>query len=166
VSWAGYVSDQKDENILIFAAGLTSSKSIDASLISKRSIEMIRKPVQVVACSMLCLFFTASNSEMLVAQFEGTGNKTTLEFTAEAPWILDWRINSDYNKMVSFDLDLIDGTTGVLVGNIKSAKQLGNGVRLFEKGGKYKFRINASFIRWHLKVKELTAEEAKLYTPR
>jgi len=54
----------------------------------------------------------------------------------------------------------------VLIGNVKSAKQLGNGVSLFAKGGKYRFRVNGSFIRWHLKVKELTAAEAELYTPR
>jgi hypothetical protein len=68
--------------------------------------------------------------------------------------------------MLSFDLDLIDGTTGILIGNIKSAKSLGNGVSLFKSGGKYRFRIHGSFIRWHLKVKELTLEEAELYTPR
>jgi len=39
-------------------------------------------------------------------------------------------------------------------------------VSLFDKGGKYRFRINGSFIRWHLKVKELTPAEAELYTPR
>lgn len=112
------------------------------------------------------LFALAARSEELVVEYQGTGNTTTAEFTVSAPWILDWRINSDYNKMVSFDLDLIDGTTGVLVGNVKSAKQLGNGVSLFDKGGKYRFRVNGSFIRWHLKVKELTKEEAALYTPR
>lgn len=127
---------------------------------------MIKSISRVAACFMLCLLFTAVSGEELVAEYQGTGNKTTLEFTVKAPWILDWRINSDYNKMVSFDLDLLDGTTGILVGNIKSAKQLGNGVSLFDKSGKYRFRINGSFIRWHLKVKELTAAEAELYTPR
>lgn len=114
----------------------------------------------------LGLLATVVSGEELVVEYQGSGNTTTREFTVKAPWILDWRINSDYNKMISFDLDLIDGTTGVLIGNIKSAKQLGDGVSLFDKGGKYRFRINGSFIRWHLKVKELTAEEAKRYTPR
>ena len=127
---------------------------------------MIKRISQGVTCLVFCLFFSAAGAEELVAEYQGTGNKTTLEFTVKAPWILDWRINSDYNKMISFDLDLVDGTTGVLIGNIKSAKQLGNGVSLFDKGGKYRFRINGSFIRWHLKVKELTRAEAELYTPR
>jgi len=127
---------------------------------------MIKRIGQVFSGLLLCSLLNIANSEELVAEFQGEGNKTTLEFTVKAPWILDWRINSNYNKMVSFDLDLIDGTTGVLVGNVKSAKQLGNGVSLFAKGGKYRFRVNGSFIRWHLKVKELTAAEAELYTPR
>ena len=127
---------------------------------------MMKRFYRVAACLALGLLATAASGEQLVAEYQGSGNKTTAEFTVKAPWILDWRINSDYNKMISFDLDLIDGTTGVLIGNIKSAKQLGNGVSLFDKGGKYRFRINGSFIRWHLKVKELTPAEAKLYTPR
>lgn len=127
---------------------------------------MIRRINLLLSAFLLCTVSNVANSEQLIAEYQGEGNKTTLEFTVKAPWILDWRINSDYNKMVSFDLDLIDGTTGVLVGNVKSAKQLGNGVSLFAKGGKYRFRVNGSFIRWHLKVKELTAAEAELYTPR
>ena len=105
-------------------------------------------------------------AEELIAEFQGSGNRTTTEFVVEAPWILDWRINSDYDKMVSFDLDLVDGLTGVLQGNVLRAKALGNGVRMFNMSGRYRFRINASFIRWHLKVKELTEEEAARYTPR
>ena len=127
---------------------------------------MMKRLIQITTCLTLGLCLAVASAEELVAEYQGTGNKTTLEFTVKAPWILDWRINSDYNKMISFDLDLIDGTTGILIGNIKSAKQLGNGVSLFDKGGKYRFRVNGSFIRWHLKVKELTPEEAKLYTPR
>lgn len=115
---------------------------------------------------LLLLNWAAASGEETVVEFQGSGNRTTSVFVVDAPWILDWRINSDYNKMLSFDLDLIDGTTGVLIGNIKSAKSLGNGVSLFQKGGRYRFRINGSFIRWHLKVKELTNEEAELYTPR
>ena len=127
---------------------------------------MIHALKRLAACAVLGLSLNIASAEELIVELQGTGNQTTAEFTVKAPWILDWRINSDYNKMVSFDLDLVDGTTGVLEGNILRAKALGNGVRMFNTSGKYRFRVNASFIRWHLKVKELTAEEAKLYTPR
>jgi hypothetical protein len=127
---------------------------------------MIHVLKRLAACVVLGLSLNIASAEELVVDLQGTGNRTTAEFTVKAPWILDWRINSDYNKMVSFDLDLVDGTTGVLEGNILRAKALGNGVRMFNTSGRYRFRVNASFVRWHLKVKELTAEEAKLYTPR
>lgn len=126
----------------------------------------MKRLIQMTACLILGLYFSAVNGEELIAEYQGSGNTTTAEFTVEAPWILDWRINSDYNKMISFDLDLVDGTTGVLIGNIKSAKSLGNGVRLFNSGGKYRFRVNGSFVRWYLKIKELTPAEAELYKPK
>jgi hypothetical protein len=114
---------------------------------------------------LLIISFTTSAEEM-VAEFQGTGNRTTAEFVVDAPWILDWRINSDYNKMVSFDLDLVDAGTGMLQGVVVRSKALGNGVRMFNTSGRYRFRINGSFVRWHLKIKELTREEAELYSPR
>ena len=127
---------------------------------------MFRQSIRLGVAAATLLFAGNIAAEELIAEFQGTGNQNTVTFEVEAPWILDWRINSDYNKMVSFDLDLVDGTTGVLEGNILRAKALGNGVRMFDTSGKYRFRINASFIRWHLKVIQLTPEEAELYTPK
>ena len=127
---------------------------------------MIRRlKIYLIAVTLAAVSFAAS-AEELIAEFQGTGNRTTTEFVVEAPWILDWRINSDYNKMVSFDLDLVDGQTGMLQGVVVRSKALGNGVRMFNTSGRYRLRINGSFVRWHLKVKELTREEAELYTPR
>jgi hypothetical protein len=122
--------------------------------------------IRFAICLALLMMSAVGPAEETVVEFSGTGNRTTAEFKVDAPWILDWIINSDYDKMVSFDLDLVDAKTGVLVGNILRAKALGNGVRMFNTSGTYRFRINASFVRWNLKVKELTAEEAELYTPR
>ncbi len=119
-----------------------------------------------VAALMLILSAVSASAEELIVEFKGSGNRTTAEFTVQGPWILDWRINSDYTRMLAFDLDLVDGRTGVLKGNILRTKILGNGVRLFNQSGSYRFRINGSFIDWHLKVKKLTPAEAELYTPR
>ena len=127
----------------------------------------MKEKLKPLASSLALLLLSgAVMAEELVVEFRGSGNRTTAEFEVEAPWILDWIINSDYENMVSFDLDLVDGKTGILVGNVIRAKALGNGVRMFNTSGTYRFRINASFIRWNLRVKELTAEEAEQYTPR
>ncbi len=119
-----------------------------------------------VAALMLILFVVSASAEELIVEFKGSGNRTTAEFNVRGPWILDWRINSDYTRMLAFDLDLVDARTGVLKGSILRTKRLGNGVRLFNQSGSYRFRINGSFIDWHLKVKQLTPAEAELYTPR
>ena len=105
-------------------------------------------------------------AEQLIVEFKGSGNRTTAEFKVQGPWILDWRLNSEYARMLSFDLDLVDGRTGVLKGSILRTKSRGNGVRLFNESGSYRFRINGSFVDWHLKVKKLTPEEAERYTPK
>ena len=108
-------------------------------------------------------------AEELIVEFKGTGNRTTATFEARGPWILDWRINSDYNKMISFDLDLLNGSTGLLEGNILNLKTLEygrNGVRMFNKSGKFRLRINGSLVDWQFKVKQLSRAEAELYTPR
>ena len=134
-------------------------------MLTKKLI-MTRYCTPGVAALMLILSAVSASAEELIAEFKGSGNRTTAEFKVRGPWILDWRINSDYTRMLAFDLDLVDGRTGVLKGSVLRTKNLGNGVRLFNQSGSYRFRINGSFIDWHLKVKQLTPAEAELYTPR
>ena len=127
---------------------------------------MLSHFTRYAAALMLVYAAVPASAEELIVEFKGRGNQTTAEFKVRGPWILDWRINSDYTHMLSFDLDLVDGRTGVLKGSILRTKRLGNGVRLFNESGSYRFRINGSFIEWHLKVRKLTTAEAALYTPR
>jgi hypothetical protein len=127
---------------------------------------MIRYLTTCLAALTLMLGAGPSGAERTIVEFKGRGNLTTAEFKVQAPWILDWRINSDYDHQISFDLDLIDGRTGMLKGSILRTKSIGNGVRLFNESGRYRFRINGSFMNWHLKVKQLTRAEAALYTPK
>ncbi len=127
---------------------------------------MISHLTTIVAALVLLLTGVSAGAEELIVEFKGSGNQTTADFQVRGPWILDWRINSKYTRMLSFDLDLVDGRSGVLKGSVLRTKSLGNGVRLFNDSGSFRFRINGSFIDWHLKVKQLTPVEAALYTPR
>ena len=127
---------------------------------------MIRHFIRCVAAVLLVSFGMPAGAEELIAEFNGNGSLTTAEFKVRGPWIIDWRINSNYTHMLSFDLDLLDGRTGVLKGSVLRTKRLGNGVRLFNDSGSYRLRINGSFIDWHLKIKKLTTAEAALYTRR
>lgn len=127
---------------------------------------MVRRITTILGALVLLVGAEFLRAEELIVEFNGNGNRTTAEFEARAPWILDWRINSDYAHQISFDLDLVDARTGVLIGSVLRTKRLGNGVRMFNRSGRYRFRINGSFVDWHLKVKQLTRAEAEQYTPK
>ena len=120
----------------------------------------------IAAAASLVLLATTVNSSQLVREFRGDKNSTTPEFTVEAPWILDWRLDADYDQLVALDVTLIEAKTGRHVGQVLHTKRKGNGVRLFDQGGTYQFRVSGTLARWTLKVKELTPDEAEGYTPR
>ncbi|MCI0517604.1 MAG: hypothetical protein L0Y45_07210 [Woeseiaceae bacterium] len=103
----------------------------------------------------------------VVREFSGTDSVTTADFEVTAPWIIDWRSNGDFPAMLGFEVSLIDANTGRHVGQVvKLVERAGNGVSLFEKSGRYRLRVNSTLARWHIKVEEISAEDAKLYTPK
>ena len=118
--------------------------------------------------AVLAFCFIAANaqSQELVAEFHGSRNMTTTEFQVQGPWILEWRVTGDYSTAVGFELMLLDGKTRMHKGVILRLKRAANGVKLFNEGGTYRFRISSGLANYHLKVEEISAEEAKLYTPR
>jgi len=113
-----------------------------------------------------CFIAAHAQSQELVAEFHGSRNTTTREFEVQGPWILDWRVTGDYSTSVGFELMLLDGKTRMHKGVILRLKRSANGVKLFNEGGTYRFRISAGLANYHLKVQEISEEEAKLYKPR
>jgi hypothetical protein len=127
--------------------------------------------VQFVALTLLATATTPAIASDLVREFKGTGNTTTAAFNVQSPWILDWRLDSEYESGIALDIVLIDAATGNFIGGVKSGTRnnvtyRSNGVRLFHIGGRYKLRISSSLARWSIKIEQLTEEEAELYTPR
>jgi len=114
------------------------------------------------------LLAATAGSKQLVTEFSGSGSmsRTTREFEVQAPWIVDWRVNSDFQGSMAIEISLVDGPTSFHRGLILQTKRPGTGVKLFNESGSYRFRISSTLSRWHLKVEELTREEAELYTPR
>lgn len=120
----------------------------------------------VLIAALLTLAATSVSGSQLVREFRGNNNSTTPEFTVEAPWILDWRLDADYDQLVALDVTLVEAKTGRHIGQVLQTKHRGNGVRLFNQGGTFQLRVSGSLARWTLKIKQLTPEEAELYTPR
>ena len=118
---------------------------------------------RIIAIIFLASMTVSAGASELVREFSGTGNTTTVEFTVESPWILDWHLNADYEQLVALDITLIDARTGRHVGLVKHTKRIGNGVRLFHIDGTYQLRISATLARWRIKIEQLTDAEAELY---
>jgi len=127
---------------------------------------MIRRVLVILISVVFCAGGLTASAKMLIRDFKGTGTATTAEFEVRAPWILDWRVNSDYQGSLAIEIALVDANTGFQSGMIVRTKRPGNGIRLFNKGGKFRLRVSSTLTRWQLKVEQLTAAEAELYTPR
>jgi len=125
------------------------------------------KTLAVISLPLIALPLSASE---LVREFRGSGNTTTADFTVESPWIIDWRLDSDYDWHISLDIVLLDAMTGQFVGGVKSGSRKNvtdrsNGVRLMRTSGRYKLRISSSLARWTIRIEQLSEEEAERYTP-
>ena len=127
---------------------------------------MVRRVLFILISVAFCAGGLTASAKTLVREFSGTGMATTAEFVVRAPWILDWRVNSDYQGSLAIEVALVDANTGFQAGMILQTKRPGNGVRLFNTGGKYRLRVSSTLARWQLKVEQLTVAEAELYKPR
>ena len=116
--------------------------------------------------ALLLLTLTSVYGKQLIREFRGSDNRTTPEFTVEAPWILDWRLDGDYDQLVALDVTLVEAKTGRNLGQVVKIKRKGNGVQLFDQSGTFQLRVSGSLARWTLKIEELTDEEAAHYTPK
>ena len=121
------------------------------------------RPIAVIFLASSAVLVDASE---LVREFRGTDSTTTVEFTVKSPWILDWHLNADYERLVALEITLIEAKTGKHVGLVKHTKRIGNGVRLFHLDGTYQLRISATLARWRIKIEQLSDAEAELYEPK
>jgi len=114
------------------------------------------------------LLITSMNAQAVetVKVFRGTGNTTTAIFTVEAPWLLDWNLNGDYDTLIALDVTLVEAHTGRHVGRILHTKRKGNGLQLFDQSGQFQLRVSSTLARWILKIEQLEPGEKELYTPR
>jgi hypothetical protein len=120
----------------------------------------------IIPVSLLMSGFVPAAAADRVAEFRGTGNTTTAIFRVESPWVLDWRLDGDFDELVALDITLLEAKSGKHVGRVLHTKRKGNGVKLFKTSGLYQLRISSSLARWTVKIDQLTREEAELYTPK
>ena len=80
----------------------------------------------------LILLAVSANAaaEEIVKVFRGSGNEMTAIFKVDSPWLLDWRLDGDYDKLIALDVTLIEAYTGRHVGRVLDTKTGGKGRRL------------------------------------
>jgi hypothetical protein len=120
----------------------------------------------VLAVVIALLVVQPAQAKTRVAEFKGTGNTTTAIFRVESPWLLDWRLDGDFDQMVGLEITLIEAKTSRHVGRVLYTKRRGNGVKLFNSAGLYQLRISSTLARWTVRIEQLSREEAELYTPK
>ena len=120
----------------------------------------------LIVCVLLAVAGTTAQGATRVTEFKGTGNTTTAIFRVESPWVLDWRLDGDFEQMMGLEITLVEAKTGKHLGRVLYTKRRGNGAKLFNTAGLYQLRISSTLARWTVKIEQLTREEAELYTPK
>ena len=105
-------------------------------------------------------------AEELVREFRGERSTETAEFEVKAPWLIDWRVNSEYSESMGFDVELVNAPMGDHAGRVVKTKRRGSGLRLVNESGRFRFKIESALAYWTIKVIQLTPEEAEAYTPK
>jgi len=120
----------------------------------------------LVVVAFLLLTSSPAEAKVRVAEFKGTGNTTTAIFHVDSPWILDWRLDGDYEQLLGLEITLVEAKTGRHVGRVLYTKRRGNGVKLFHSAGQYRLRVSSTLARWTVKIDQLTRKEAESYTAK
>jgi len=55
----------------------------------------------------LVLSGSPAEAKTRVAEFSGSGNMTTAIFRVESPWVIDWRLDGDYEQMMGLEIPSI-----------------------------------------------------------
>lgn len=117
-------------------------------------------PKLILILSLVLLPLLNVSAEESVIQFRGTDSDVSREFEVKAPWILRWRVGSDYPRSMGFELSLIDAVTRYQHSRIMKLKSTGSGTKLFSESGRFRFSISATLADWDLRVIELSQAEA------
>jgi hypothetical protein len=58
------------------------------------------------------------------------------------------------------------GGTDAYAGKVFKTKKPGNGLRLMEESGRFRFKVDAAIADWTLKVIQLSPDEVEQYAPK
>ena len=125
------------------------------------------KKILIVVTFLAAIACTGSVwAEQLVREFKGSHTMETADFEVEAPWLIDWLVNSEFPDSMGLSVILLRAPAGIHAGNVVKTKYRGNGLRMINESGRFRLKVDAVLANWTIKVIQLTPEEAEAYTPK
>jgi hypothetical protein len=130
------------------------------------SEDLMHKTFLPIILMLLAGLAAPADAKTRVAEFKGSGNTMTPIFRVDSPWVIDWRLDGDFEQMMGLEITLIEARTSRHIGRVVYTKHRSNGVKLFYEPGLYQLRISSTLARWSVRIEQLSREEAELYTPK
>ncbi|MGD8347210.1 MAG: hypothetical protein PVI83_08175 [Lysobacterales bacterium] len=124
------------------------------------------KTFKIMAVLMAFLIPLGASAEQLLREFSGSRTMQTPEFEVEGPWLIDWRVNSEFRDSMGLTIVLLNEPARTHAGTVMKTKYVGTGLKLFEEGGRYSLKVDSVLSNWTIKIIQLTPEEAEQYTPK
>ena len=66
----------------------------------------MNKSLTLASAALILLLTASASSKTFVREFRGDKNATTAEFRVDGPWLLDWRLDADYEHRSKAYLDV------------------------------------------------------------
>lgn len=124
------------------------------------------KTFKIMAVLMAFLIPLGASAEQLLREFSGSRTMQTPEFEVSGPWLIDWRVNSEFRDSMGLTIVLLNEPARTHAGTVMKTKYVGTGLKLFEEGGRYSLKVDSVLSNWTIKIIQLTPEEAEQYTPK
>ncbi len=80
----------------------------------------------------------------------------------DGPWLLNWRVSSDFPTLAYLEIHLYDAQTGRFVGLAVRHTGIGSGQKVIREGGEYRIAVVGRSINWGIKTEEVSEEVADL----
>jgi hypothetical protein len=97
-----------------------------------------------------------------VDRFSGRGPGGTGAFSVEGPWLLSWRVGSEFPMLAHLELHLYEEPSGRFVGLAVNHTGVGSGQKVIAEGGRYRIVVVGRSMDWAIVIEEARNEIAEL----
>jgi len=112
-----------------------------------------------IASTAALLIAASAVAQTSLVEFSGEGNGRTKDFSVNGPWLLDWRVESEFPELATTTMRL-EGTSVEAGGIVAEVTGTGSGLKLFRGSGTFYVSVEAQNAKWRIEVSEISEEWA------